>query len=84
MPNTAPKPKRKNPYTEARKNANRLWDEKALDRMSVAFPKGSRDIIKDHARRQGESANKFIFRAINETMQRDQEKNPIGQEAAEE
>ena len=43
--------------------------------MSLAMPKGKKDKIKAHAETQGESANKFINRAIDETMQRDNEEN---------
>ena len=58
-------------YTDARKDSNRKWDANNLDRMSIAVPKGMRDIIKAHAESQGESANGFINRAISETMARD-------------
>ena len=33
-------------YTEARKEGNRKWDTANLDRVSVAMPKGKKDIIK--------------------------------------
>lgn len=60
-------------YTEARKEGNKKWDSANLDRMSIALPKGKKDEIKAHAEKMGESANKFIARAIEETMQRDNE-----------
>lgn len=63
-------------YTESRKNANRKWDSANLDRLSIALPKGQRDRIKDHAAAMGESANAFIARAINETIERDIAKGP--------
>ena len=58
-------------YTEARKSGNKKWDAANLDRMSIALPKGSRDAIQAHAQAQGESVNGFIKRAIQETMERD-------------
>lgn len=58
-------------YTEARKEGNRRWDSANLDRLSIALPAGSRDKIKAHADAHGESVNKFIARAITETMERD-------------
>ena len=61
-------------YTEAKKEGNKRWDDKNLDRMSIALPKGKKDEIKEHAVKMGESANKFIARAIDETMQRDNKK----------
>lgn len=58
-------------YTEARKNANKNWDSKNLDRISIALPKGSKDAIKAHADSQGESVNGFIKRAIMEVTEMD-------------
>ena len=58
-------------YTEARKSGNKKWDAANLDRMSIALPKGSRDAIQAHSQAQGESGNGFIKRAIQETMERD-------------
>ena len=50
-------------YTEARKEGNRKWDTANLDRVSVAMPKGKKDIIKAHAEARSESVNGFINRA---------------------
>ena len=58
-------------YTEAKKEGNRRWDAANLDRLSIALPKGQREVIKAHAAARGESVNGFIGRAIDETMQRD-------------
>lgn len=58
-------------YSEARKNANKNWDSKNLDRISIALPKGSRDALKAHAGSQGESMNAFIKRAIEEVTKMD-------------
>ena len=58
-------------YTEARKRGNRQWDAANLDRISIAVPKGQKDVIKAHAEARGESVNAFVGRAIEETMQRD-------------
>lgn len=41
------------------------------DRINVTMPKGSREILKAHAERQGESVNGFILRAISEALERD-------------
>lgn len=61
----------KREYTEAVKTANRKWDSKNLDRLSIALPIGQKHLIKVHAEKMGESVNKFIQRAITETMQKD-------------
>jgi|GEM_PF-3117709 len=56
-------------YSQARKTANKNWDSKNLDRISVALPKGSKDTLKAHAERNGESVNAFIKRAIEEVTE---------------
>lgn len=58
-------------YTEKKKESNRRWDEKNLDRISIAVPKGNREKIKAHAAAQGETVNGFIKRAIDEAIERD-------------
>lgn len=62
---------KKRKYTEARKDGNRRWDAANLDRLSIALPKGSKDEIKSHAEKHGESVNGFISRAISEAIERD-------------
>lgn len=57
--------------TEAKKEGNKRWDAKNLDRLSIALPKGSKEAIKTHAESKGESINGFIKRAIEETMERE-------------
>lgn len=59
-------------YTDAKKEGNRRWDAANLDRVSVAMPKGKKEIIKNHAGARGESVNGFINRAIDEAMERDE------------
>lgn len=62
-------------YTEKKKISNRKWDSENLDRMSIALPKGKKQAIeahiKAHPEKQDKSVNRFINRAIDETMQRD-------------
>ena len=60
-------------YTEAQKQSAKKWDTANLDRMSLAVPKGQRDIIRTHAEERGETVNGFLNRAINETIKRDKE-----------
>ena len=54
-------------YTEAQKKSAQKWDAANLDRVSVAMPKGKKDIIKAHAEAHSESVNGFINRAIDES-----------------
>lgn len=58
-------------YSEAKKNANKNWDSKNLDRISIAMPKGSKEALKAHAESTGESVNAFINRAIMEVTEMD-------------
>lgn len=59
-------------YTEAQKKSAKKWDDANLDRLSIALPKGQKELIKAHAADRGESVNAFIGRAIDETIKRDQ------------
>lgn len=61
-------------YTEARKEGNKRWDEKNLDRVSIAMPKGKKDVIKLAATSVGESMNQYILAAIDLRMERDSAK----------
>lgn len=58
-------------YTDAQKKSAKKWDAANLDRLSLALPKGRKDIIKAHAEAQGKSVNGFINEAIEEKLERD-------------
>ena len=58
-------------YTEARKENNKKWDAANLDRVSIAIPKGRRDVIKAAAAAAGESMNQYIITAVDDRMERD-------------
>ena len=60
-------------YTEAKRDGNRKWDAANLDRISLALPKGQKDVIKAHAESMGESVNGFIARAIENQLKQDSE-----------
>lgn len=62
------------PISEARKRANRKYNEKAYDRIALTVKKGEKDRLKAHAEQQGETLNGFINRAIGETIKRDTDK----------
>ncbi len=59
----------------ARTRANNKWNAKAYDRINLTVPKGKKEIIKAHADKHNESVNGFVNRAIDETIQRDQEES---------
>lgn len=56
------------PYNEKKRESNRRWDRANLDRLSVAFPVGSKDVIQDAAERAGKSMNRFIVDAVLEAV----------------
>ena len=49
------------------------WQKENCDRVNLILSKGRKDEIKAHADARGESVNGFINRAIDETMQRDEQ-----------
>ena len=57
--------------SKAQQKAVNKYVKNNYDRINVTFPKGQKNILKDHAARQGESVNAFIVRSVNETMERD-------------
>lgn len=60
--------------SKAQQKAVHKYVKNNYDRMDVTVPKGRKDVIKAHAAEHGESVNAFINRAINETMEHDQNK----------
>lgn len=58
-------------YTDAKKEGNRKWDAANLDRISIAIPKGQKDLIKAAANQAGQSLNAYVAQAIEERMERE-------------
>ena len=58
---------------KASTRAQNKYIEKAYDRINLTVPKGEKETIKAFAESRGESVNGFIYRAICEAMQRDQQ-----------
>lgn len=60
------------PLTEARKRANKKWNDENLkaryDRVSFFVPKGNHEVIKKAAESAGVSVNSFIQSAILEKL----------------
>ena len=60
--------------SEAQKKATAKYEQQNYDKVLLRLlEKGKKDKIKAHADSKGESLNGFINRAIDETMQRDNE-----------
>ena len=60
------------PITESRRANEKYLKEKVED-IRIRVPMGRKAIIREHAKRHGESVNSFIIRAVNEAMEREQE-----------
>ena len=60
--------------SKAQQKAVAKYMKNNYDNYQIRMPKGKKDIIKQHAEQHGESLNGFINRAIDETMERDNEK----------
>lgn len=58
--------------SKAQQKAVNKYVKNNYDRINVTFPKGQKEIIKDHAKRHGESVNSFIVGSVNERMEREQ------------
>lgn len=57
--------------TEAQLKASKKYHQEKLEEIKFRVPKGNKTRIQAHAKSQNESTNSFIFRAINETIERD-------------
>ena len=72
---SAAKPGSYKGLTEARKRANKKYNDRFVE-IKVRVTPEKRSIIKEHAESMGESATDFINRAIDEAMARDQKTDP--------
>lgn len=61
-------------YTQAHNDAHKRYMQGHVE-IRARVPTEQRDAIQDHAAANGESVNAFINRAIQETIQRDKEKD---------
>ena len=55
--------------------AKNQYNAKAYDRLNVVVSKGRKAELQVHAEEQGESLNDFIVRAVDETIERDNDEN---------
>ena len=59
------------PISEARKKANRKWNDENLSRLSVSMRKAKKEEIVQAAAAAGQSINARIGQAIEERLQRE-------------
>lgn len=62
-------------YGEVGKKATYKYRQK-YDLLQIRVDRGQREVISQHAKKRGESLNKFINRAIKETLERDDNTEP--------
>ena len=69
----------KKPMSDARKAANKKWNDANLkekyDRIQVVVPKGEKDIIKSYADKAGESVSSYIVESVRQRMEREMRNN---------
>ena len=56
---------------ESQRKASKKYIAGKIDEIKFRVPKGEREMLKKHAAKMGESVNGFIYRAVKETMERD-------------
>ena len=59
---------------EAKRRSKAKYLAENVDNIMLRVPKGNKERIQNHAKANGESTNAFIYRAINETIERDTKK----------
>ena len=61
--------------SEKKKASNKKWNDenmkKLYERIQLVVPKGKKEIIQTHAQKHDKSLNAFVNRAIDETIERD-------------
>ena len=60
--------------SKAQQKAVAKYMAENYDEIKVRVPKGKKEKIKAHAEKNGESLNSFVNRAIDETVERDNNK----------
>ncbi len=59
------------PISKARQRATAKYVKNHYDRLELKVPKGKKEDITNHAKDYDGSLNKFLNRAVDETMERD-------------
>lgn len=59
--------------SKAQQKAVNKYMKENYDRINLTVPKGMKDQIKEHAEKNGESANAYIARAITLLMEQERE-----------
>ena len=62
------------PRSDAMDRAIKKYEQEKVDRIIFRVPKGTKELIQEHAEKQGESLSAFLNRAVQETIKRDNSK----------
>jgi len=57
--------------SEAMDRAIKKYEQEKVDRVIFRVPKGVKEQIQEHAEKRGESLSGFLNRAVQETIERD-------------
>ena len=55
--------------TEAQKRARDKWLAEKVETINLRVPKGTKEVIRQHAAKRGESVNAFINRIVDEAIE---------------
>ena len=56
-----------------RRAAYSKWLSEKVETINLRVPKGSKEIIKNHAEKHGESTNAFVYRTVMGAIERDKQ-----------
>lgn len=65
------------PTSKSQQKAVHKYVKNNYDRINLMVYKGQREIIRNHAEKQGETLNGFVNRAVVELMEREGEPLPV-------
>ena len=60
------------PTTDAQRRARDKWLSEKVETINLRVPKGSKEIIKSHAEKHGESTHAFVYRTVMAANHRDE------------
>ena len=60
--------------SDAQKKASKKWNQEKVDSLHIRVKKGMREVVQEHANKQQETVNTFVIRAIQETIERDNQR----------
>ena len=56
--------------SDAQRRATNKWLKEKVEEIKFRVPKGKKELIQEHAARNGESVNAFLNRAVDEAIKR--------------